>query len=441
MTLFTTYVGRNCFQVSPLYRCRYISSTTSRSRQPFRILFFGTDGFAATHLKALIQEKNRRNGCISSLGLVCPPDRRTGRKLQTLTPSPTKGLAALYNVPVQHTPASEKTLDHWTFTNDNNKDNAPYDLGVVVSFGYFIPPHIISSFRYGAINVHPSLLPKFRGAAPIQHTILQGESETGVTVQELDDKEFDAGRILAQATVDLSTDNNVNYKDLSQFLAEVGSDLLVDTLKNFDQCKKDAKVQDLSKVTKANKIKKEWADLDFNAMASWQIDQLSRAIGEQMPLRTSFTFSRIKRSLKVKQKQFAVQLYNIYLPSDSPFYRLSGDVDEHPPGSFMLDNKTDHLHILCADGLVIGLTHLKVENKKAILPKDFINGYEIHNNIGQFDVTVDPANVQPGQSGVRQNKRRINYEKSIRRRLGMRRDTYDRIYKPNAMRQQLDREE
>ncbi|CAO3577578.1 unnamed protein product [Absidia cylindrospora] len=324
----------------------------------------------------------------------------------------------------------EKTLDHWTFTNDNN--NAPYDLGVVVSFGYFIPPHVISAFRYGAINVHPSLLPKFRGAAPIQHTILQGESETGVTVQELDDKEFDAGRILAQATVNLSTEDNVNYKDLSLFLADVGGDLLVDTLKNFDECKKDAKVQDLSKVTKANKIKKEWADLDFHAMASWQIEQLHRAIGEQMPLRTTFTFSRIKRSLLVKQKQFGVQLYNIYLPSDSPFYRFNDNIEGHPPGSFMLDTKTDHLHILCADGLVIGVTHLKVENKKAILPKDFINGYEIHNNIGHFNVTVDPSEVQPGQSGVRQNKRRINYEKTIRKRLGIRRETYDKIYKPAA---------
>jgi methionyl-tRNA formyltransferase len=112
-----------------------------------------------------------------------------------------------------------------------------YDLGVVVSFGYFIPPHIISAFRYGAINVHPSLLPKFRGAAPIQHTILRGESETGVTVQELDDKEFDAGRILAQTVVDLTPVDLPTYKDLSVFLANVGSDLLIDTLQHFDQRK------------------------------------------------------------------------------------------------------------------------------------------------------------------------------------------------------------
>lgn len=142
-----------------------------------------------------------------------------------------------------HTPANAKSLADWTLPPPpNNSDNSSndgfmYDLGVVVSFGYFIPPHIISAFRYGAINVHPSLLPKFRGAAPIQHTILQGESETGVTVQELDDKEFDAGRILAQTVVDLTPVEHPTYKDLSVFLANVGSDLLIDTLQNFDQRK------------------------------------------------------------------------------------------------------------------------------------------------------------------------------------------------------------
>lgn len=125
-----------------------------------------------------------------------------------------------------------------------------------------------------------------------------------------------------------------------------------------------------------------------------------------------------------------LQLYNIYLPSDSPFYHLTDNADaQYPPGSFMLDSKTLHLHIMCADGLVIGVTHLKAESKKAILPKDFINGYDIRNNLGHFNYSVDPADVRPGQSGVKVNKRRIDYEKSIRKRLGMRRETYDKIYK------------
>ncbi|KAI9336662.1 formyl transferase, partial [Pilaira anomala] len=108
----------------------------------------------------------------------------------------TKIIAESNRLEIFCTPPSAKDLSNWKVPTDKQ-----YDLGVVVSFGYFIPPHIISAFKYGAVNVHPSLLPKYRGAAPIQHAIMYGDSETGVSVQELDDKEFDAGRILTQEKV------------------------------------------------------------------------------------------------------------------------------------------------------------------------------------------------------------------------------------------------
>jgi methionyl-tRNA formyltransferase len=77
--------------------------------------------------------------------------------------------------------------------------SSSYDLGVVVSFGYFIPKRIIDAFQQGAINVHPSLLPRFRGASPIQHAIMHGDIETGVSIIELHPHQFDAGRILSQS--------------------------------------------------------------------------------------------------------------------------------------------------------------------------------------------------------------------------------------------------
>lgn len=131
-----------------------------------------------------------------------------------------------------------------------------YDLGVVVSFGYFIPAPVIHSFKHGAINVHPSLLPKYRGAAPIQHTILSGDDETGVTVQELSDKEFDAGRILAQTRVvsplfsvtlslssqrgdkqDLRNEEAPRYRELRDRLAGIGCKLLIETIRNLPYLK------------------------------------------------------------------------------------------------------------------------------------------------------------------------------------------------------------
>ncbi|KAG0175374.1 hypothetical protein DFQ30_008766 [Apophysomyces sp. BC1015] len=383
----------------------------------YKVLFFGTDEFSASHLKALIQEKKQPDSCIASIDLVCPPDQMTGRKRNILTPAATKGLAELYNIPVHHTPPRAETLDNWEVP-------GKFDLGVVVSFGYFIPPKVIESFEKGAINVHPSLLPKFRGAAPIQHTILRGEGETGVTIQELDDKEFDAGRILAQQKVDLSEDNAPRFKDLRDRLSIVGQHILVDTLRNFDECKRLAKPQDPNAITKAPKIKKEWAEIDFENMESWQIEQLHRAIGEQYPLRTTFTFSRIKRSKKVLQKYIQMQMFNIFIPEDSPIYHEQTPPE---PGQFIFEDATKTLHVACADGNAIAFTHIKADSKDTISVKDFVNGYEIHGGYGQFGV-FDEDYVKPGKSGVRVTKRRHEYAKSIRKRLGMRRFEYDYHY-------------
>ncbi|KAF7728336.1 Golgi transport complex subunit 4 [Apophysomyces ossiformis] len=362
-------------------------------------------------------EIERPNSCIASLDLVCPPDQWTGRKKNILTPAATKGLAELYNIPVHHTPPGAKTLDGWDIPRK-------YDLGIVVSFGYFIPSKIIATFEKGAINVHPSLLPRFRGAAPIQHTILSGDNETGVTIQELDDKEFDAGRILAQQKVDLSQDAAPRFKDLRDRLAIVGQHMLIDTLRNFEKCKSEAKPQNPDGITKAPKIKKEWSEVDFSVMESWQIEQLHRAIGEQYPLRTIFTFSRIKRSKKIKQKYIQMQMVNIFLPEDSPIYDFEPPLE---PGAFIFDDKSSTLHVACADGNAIAFTHIKADSKDTITVKDFVNGYEIHGGLGQFGILGEDY-VEPGKSGVRVTKRRHEYAKSIRKRLGMRRFEYDYHY-------------
>ncbi|KAG2226466.1 hypothetical protein INT45_014210, partial [Circinella minor] len=393
-------------------------------KKKLRVVFFGTDDFAVKHLKALITDKGKPNSCIESIDLVCPPDRKTGRKLNTITPSPTKGIAELYGIPVHHTPENAKTLDGWKLP--DNRDG--YDLGVVVSFGYFVPSDIIHGLKKGAINVHPSLLPKYRGAAPIQHTILAGDDKTGVTVQELDDKEFDAGRILAQETLDISGIEAPNYKDLKERLSSVGSRLLMDTLHNIDELKKNAKVQDLSQVTSAPKIKKEWSEVVFEDMEAWQIEQLYRAIGEQYPLRTVFTFTRIKRSKKIKQRHITMQLLNMYLPSDSPLYYMR---EEPEPGTFMYDDETKALHIYCADGVAVAVTHIKAEGSNAISARDFNNGYEIRDQTGQFGYFTE-EDIKPGMSGVRVIKRREEYNKTIRRRMKMRKHEFEELYGKKA---------
>ncbi|GAN05966.1 methionyl-tRNA formyltransferase [Mucor ambiguus] len=331
-----------------------------------RVLFFGTDNFAKTHLQALIKEKSRNDSCIESIDVVCPPDRRTGRKLEKLTPSETKGVAESHNLNIYHTPPQAKTLKDWCVPSDTN-----YDVGVVVSFGYFIPPHIIASLKNGAVNVHPSLLPKYRGAAPIQHAIMYGDAETGVTIQELDDREFDAGRILAQEHVSLAQAPPV-YSSLKEKLSVIGGHLLVDTIRNLRQRKQDATTQDVSKATKAPKIKKEWSEMDFVNMSAWQAEQLHRAIGEQYPLRTVF---------EKKNKPLAVQLLLLQVP-DAPSAALKGC----PPGSFAWDEPSQSLHIVFGDDSVVACTRLKMQNRGAVSAGDFVNGYGPQ---GQFGVSLD----------------------------------------------------
>lgn len=310
--------------------------------------------------------KERNDSCIQSIDVVCPPDRKTGRKLEKLTPSETKGIAESNNLKIYHTPPQVKSLQDWHVPSD-----IAYDVGVVVSFGYFIPPHIISSLKNGAVNVHPSLLPKYRGAAPIQHAIMYGDAETGVTIQELDDREFDAGRILAQQHVDLRQEPPI-YSSLKQQLSSIGSNLLVDTIRNLRQRKENATTQDVSKATKAPKIKKEWSEMDFTNMSAWQAEQLHRAIGEQYPLRTVFD---------KKSKQFVVQLLHLEIPSQ-PTTALKGCA----PGSFVWDEPSQSLHLLFGDDSVAACTRLKMQNKGAVSASDFVNGY---GNRGQFGISLD----------------------------------------------------
>jgi methionyl-tRNA formyltransferase len=109
------------------------------------------------------------------------------------------------------------------------------DLAVVVSFGYFMPHRILNQFKLGAVNVHPSLLPRYRGAAPIHHSVLNGDSETGISIIELDRKRFDAGKILKQTVYEIPNHEHVLYQDLYTQLAERGGHELTDVILNFEE--------------------------------------------------------------------------------------------------------------------------------------------------------------------------------------------------------------
>lgn len=168
------------------------------------------------------------------------------------------------------------------------------------------------------------------------------------------------------------------YSELKQTLGQVGSRLLIDTVCNLEERKKNAITQDISKATKAPKIKKELAEIDFVNMSAWQADQLNRAIGEQYPLRTNY------RTTSKKPKNITVQFIHMFLPYES---RVLGPGDA--PGSFAYDNATKSLHVVFGDGSIVACASLKPENKDIISAKDFINGYQVQGIFGTSMSTDD----------------------------------------------------
>lgn len=202
-----------------------------------KIIFAGTPDFAAVHLKALI------DAGIIPCAVYTQPDRPAGRG-HKLTPSPVKELALLHNIEVL-TPENFKNkedVDKFLSFNAN--------LAIVVAYGVILPDSIVHGPKLGCINVHGSLLPAYRGAAPIQRALLDGNDRTGVTIMKIV-KELDAGDMLIKAEIPISADDTSG--SLFDKLASLGAKTLVDNLPDILAEKITAKKQDPSLATYAKK--------------------------------------------------------------------------------------------------------------------------------------------------------------------------------------------
>jgi len=181
-----------------------------------KFIFFGTPEFAAIILEKLIQAE------LMPEAVICNPDKPTGRK-QIITPPPVKVLAQKYGLTIYQPKDKNELLEII-------KKLQP-DLAIVAAFGMLFPKEILAVPKYGFINIHPSLLPKYRGPTPIQTAILNGDEKTGVSLF-LIDEEMDHGPILAKRELEFPI-SNFQFPILSQKLAELGADLLIETLPDF----------------------------------------------------------------------------------------------------------------------------------------------------------------------------------------------------------------
>lgn len=223
------------------------------------LLFAGTPDFAATHLKALLDSGRHR-----VIAVYTQPDRPAGRG-KKLQPSPVKQVALDHDLPVLQ-PATLKDIGEQAALREFNAD-----LMVVVAYGLLLPAAVLNAPRLGCINVHASLLPRWRGAAPIQRAIEAGDRETGITIMQMDEG-LDTGHMLLKVSCPINASDTGG--GLHDRLAELGPDALLSALDEIARGNAHAEAQDDALATYAHKIHKDEAQIDWHQPA----DQIERRI-------------------------------------------------------------------------------------------------------------------------------------------------------------------
>lgn len=247
---------------------------------PLRVIFMGTAELACASLRALLGSQE-----FQVLAVVTQPDRPKGRDLK-LQPSEVKKVALEGNVPVlQPERAREPQFI------EQLKQFSP-DYIVVVAYGQILPRAILDTPRFGCVNVHTSLLPKYRGAAPIQAALYNGDSKTGVTIMQMEEG-LDTGPIISQRVIPIEATDDA--QTLHDKLAKVGAELLVPTLIDFAAGKIQSKAQDHSQATHVKKIKKEDGQLDWTQPAQ----VLQNRIRAFTPWPGAFTFQKTDNKPKL----------------------------------------------------------------------------------------------------------------------------------------------
>jgi len=218
-----------------------------------RVVFFGTPEFAVPSLQALIGEG------FDVVAAVTQPDKSQGRSRSTVVPSAVKAAAQAEDVPVLQ---PERPSDP-AFV-EQIRELAP-DAGVVVAYGHILKPALLALPRRGMVNVHPSLLPALRGAAPVEWAILNGLTQTGVTIIQMDEG-MDSGPILLQIPHDI--DPELTGGELSEHLSELGAQALVEALALLETNELKPKAQDDARATYAPKLTRDTAHIRWSEPAA-----------------------------------------------------------------------------------------------------------------------------------------------------------------------------
>ncbi len=311
-----------------------------------RIIFMGTPEFAVPSLESLL------NHGFQVVGVVTQPDRPKGRG-QTVVASPIKQLAQTQGLPVlqpekMKSPELLQALAAWR-----------PDVITVTAFGRILPKSILALPPGGCVNVHGSLLPRYRGAAPIQWSLINGDLETGITTMLMDEG-MDTGAMLLQRAIPIEPDDTA--AELGNRLARVGGDLLVETLKGLANKTVTPQEQDHDKVTYAPLLTKDAGMIDWTQSANG----LANRIRGLSPWPGCFTFLRDQRLVIWKAK--------------AETKKFDEAKSEHRPGTIVDENKKE-FWVLTGEG-TLGVTEVQPANKKRMTVAQFLQGRSV--SIGQM---------------------------------------------------------
>ncbi len=300
-----------------------------------KIIFAGTPEFAASALEALIDSDNQ------IVAVLTQPDRPSGRGMHLL-PSPVKKLAKEHNIPVMQ----PLTLKDEAIQQQLLSLHA--DVMIVAAYGLILPTAVLTIPRYGCLNIHASLLPRWRGAAPIQRAILAGDVETGITIMQMD-QGLDTGDMLLKKNCAIEAEDTA--QTLHDKLAKLGAKAVTEALLKLKQGTLIALKQDAAQATYAAKLVKAEASLDWHQDA----DQLLRAIRAYNPVPTAHSIMN-GTTIKIWQA-------------------IQSDNSTGEPG-VILDINKQGIKVACGLGAIY-LQVLQRPNGKALLASQFIQGFPL----------------------------------------------------------------
>ena len=311
-----------------------------------KIIFIGTPKFGAIILEGLIKNNYK------SILVITAPDKPVGRK-KVLTPLEVKLVAQKYKISILQ-PEKVSNIK-------GQLSNIKPDLIICAAYGQILPKEILEIPKYGCLNIHPSLLPKYRGASPIQTAILNGDKETGITIYIMDEK-MDHGKIVSSIKYPRRRTfgslqgkkllSDIYYEDLEKNLAELSIKLLIETIPKWVKGEIKAKPQDESKASYTKIIKKEDGKIDWSKSAQ-EIEQQIRAFH---PWPASFTFwSKNGKNLQMKILEADILKSN----------------QKSPIGKVILSDKK--ILVKCKKDFLI-IKKLQIQGKKPMNSEDFLRG-------------------------------------------------------------------